>query len=76
MEDQPMEPTNQQRAERCEAVLCNYGTDNVITVCLTDLLADARHWCDKNGESFADHDRMAHDHYLAEIADEMEQRKQ
>jgi hypothetical protein len=34
---------------------------------LIDLLADARHWCDQNGESFGDLDRQAYRHYLAEL---------
>ncbi len=34
---------------------------------LIDLLADARHWCDQHGESFADLDRQAYQHYLAEL---------
>ena len=32
-----------------------------------DLLTDARHWCDLNGQSFGELDRRAHQHYLAEI---------
>ena len=34
---------------------------------LIDLLADARHWCDQHAESFADLDRQAYQHYLAEL---------
>ena len=33
---------------------------------LVDLLTDARHWCDRNGEAFARLDRQAHQRYLAE----------
>ena len=33
---------------------------------LIDLLTDARHWCDRNGECFADLDRIAYRHYLDE----------
>jgi hypothetical protein len=34
---------------------------------LIDLLADARHWCDRHGESFAALDRRAYQHYLTDI---------
>lgn len=34
---------------------------------LIDLLADARHWCDRHGQCYGDLDRIAHDHYLAEL---------
>lgn len=34
---------------------------------LIDLLADARHWCDRHGECFGDLDRIAHQHYLHEL---------
>src|SRR5262245_48091583 len=37
---------------------------------LIDLLTDARHWCDQNGESFGDLDRQAYRHYLAESHEE------
>lgn len=57
---------NMKRAKRCGNVLFNYGTDNTSRGCLTDFLTDARHWCDSHGECFADLDRVAHQHYLAE----------
>jgi hypothetical protein len=34
---------------------------------LIDLLTDARHWCDQHGEEFARLDRIAYQHYLAEL---------
>jgi hypothetical protein len=37
---------------------------------LIDLLTDARHWCDQNGESFGDLDRQAYRHHLAEFNEE------
>jgi len=33
---------------------------------LIDLLTDARHWCDRNGESFDILDRIADQHYVNE----------
>jgi hypothetical protein len=60
-------PTNQHRANRCSKALRRYGTDDTDPGCLIDFLADARHWCDRHGQSFADLDRIAHDHYLVEL---------
>ncbi|MBY0461255.1 MAG: hypothetical protein K2V38_28355 [Gemmataceae bacterium] len=34
---------------------------------LIDLLADARHWCDRHGHSFAHLNRLASHHYAAEV---------
>ena len=34
---------------------------------LIALLADARHWCDRHGESFAALDRQAYQHYLTDM---------
>jgi hypothetical protein len=34
---------------------------------LIDLLADARHWCDRNGHCFGELDRLAHQHYLDDL---------
>lgn len=62
-----MNPANHHRAKRCRNVLRHYGTVNTDEGCLVDLLADARHWCDRNGETYADLDRRAHQHYLAEL---------
>ena len=33
---------------------------------ITDMLADLRHLCDAKNIDFADRDRIAYDHYLAE----------
>ncbi len=61
--------TNAQRSNRCEAALISlredYDAD--LATALIDLLADARHWCDRNDQSFATLDRLAHDHYLTEL---------
>ena len=37
---------------------------------LTDLLADARHFCDRFGLCYGDLDRTAHRHYLAELEED------
>jgi hypothetical protein len=57
---------NDRRALRVERVLTwrkdwDRGREGLI-----DLLTDARHWCDRHDESFADLDRIARQHYLAE----------
>ncbi|MBL9118532.1 MAG: hypothetical protein JNL80_01300 [Phycisphaerae bacterium] len=62
-----MHPTNAHRARRFRAAIRCYGTDDTFVGSLTDLLADARHWCDWHGESFAAIDRRAHQIYLAEV---------
>lgn len=54
-----MHPTNDHRANRLRAALRRYGTDDTVTGSLTELLADARHWCNRHGESFAELDRRA-----------------
>lgn len=63
-------PTNRQRVRRiarllswCPRSWCDPGD---LPESLIDLLADARHWCDANSLSFADLDRQAYQHYLAE----------
>jgi hypothetical protein len=60
---------NAQRSNRFEAAMMSlheeYGDDPQAV--LIDLLADARHWCDAHGESFAELDRLAYRHYLAEV---------
>ena len=42
----------------------NYIDDDEVQV--RDVLADLRHYCDALDIDFADEDRIAHDHYLAE----------
>ncbi len=58
------------RSKRCAAAIRNYnGATDDGTTNLIDFLADARHWCDRNRESYAELDRQAYRHYLAELAD-------
>lgn len=64
------EPSPTDRAARCAKILNRYGTDDDPETCLVDFLADARHWCDRYGEGFADLDRRAYQHYLAELHEE------
>lgn len=64
-----MTSTNRYRAIRCGKALKRYDTDSELKGCLIDFLADARHWCDRHGENFAELDRKAHDHYTTEVVD-------
>lgn len=66
MTDRP-DITNAERADRCESTLAGYNDDYDTVTNLIDLLADARHWCERNGQCFGDLDRLAYDHYLAEL---------
>lgn len=63
-------PTNAQRAQRLEDMLCQYDTDDTDIGSLIDLMVDARHWCDREEQCYGHLDRIAHDHYLAELCDE------
>ncbi len=56
------------RALTFDQALETYGDDDDASRCI-ELLTDARHWCDPNGQIFAELDRQAYQHYLAEIND-------
>ncbi len=64
--------TNDERSNRFEdAMLATEELyDYELPTMLIDILADARHWCDQHDESYWDIDRLAQQHYLAEIAEE------
>lgn len=61
---------NAERAVRLANTLRGYGSDDTNRCCLIDLLTDARHWCDRNGTSFAELDKLAYQHYIAELIGE------
>lgn len=61
---------NDQRALRIDHVLTRCIEWGSGSEGLIDLLADARHWCDRHSEAFGDLDRIAHQHYLAELEEE------
>jgi len=63
------DPTIRDRAGRCRKALDGYSDDDPF-VCLTDLLADAMHMCDADGEDFHYALCVAGKHYLAELNDE------
>ena len=54
------------RALTFDLALETYGDEDAASRCI-DLLTDARHWCDLNRQNFAELDRQAYRHYLAEI---------
>jgi hypothetical protein len=68
-ENPTAEAAIQGRVERCELILRYYSDDGVVTG-LTDLLADARHWCDATGEDFDEVLAQARDHHMYEVADQ------
>lgn len=58
-------PAKQLRIDRCERALAAYDEPE-----LSDLLADALHWCHANGTSFDDALRLARQHFDAETDSE------
>jgi hypothetical protein len=58
-----------ERVRRCHQSLTRYSDDDHC-ICLIDLLADAMHWCDANGEDFLYALAVAGKHYITELKDE------
>jgi hypothetical protein len=58
-----------QRVKRCQAALERYSDENSF-ITLIDLLADAMHWCDANGEDFHYALCVAGKHFVAELNDQ------
>ena len=63
-----MKALNRYRSCRFGRALRAYDTAYELTDCLVDLLTDARHWCDRHRQSFAELDRTAYRHYIEELA--------
>ncbi|MGD9790586.1 MAG: hypothetical protein AB7Q00_12705 [Phycisphaerales bacterium] len=63
--------TNADRVKRFTDTLAAYNDEYDLDSNLIDLLADARHWCDAHGHAFAEFDRTAYQHYLAERREEV-----
>jgi hypothetical protein len=61
-----MNNSNDKRAKRCANTLRYYNDEWDERANLIDFLSDARHWCDREHLSFADLDRIAYRHYIAE----------
>jgi hypothetical protein len=57
-----------QRVKRCEDAITGYSDDSSF-ISLIDLLADAMHWCDANGEDFHYALCVAGKHFVAELND-------
>lgn len=62
-----MKSTNRHRSRRCNRALRAYGTGDNLEECLTDLLADVRHWCHQNGHDFLEIDDRAESAFKAEV---------
>lgn len=60
---------NARRAKAFDKAIEIYGTGSPQEV-LIDLLTDAQHWCDANGEDFHIALAMACRHYIHELNDE------
>ena len=58
-----------QRVKRCDTAITGYSDENRF-LCLIDLLADAMHWCDANGEDFHYALCVAGKHFVAELNDQ------
>ena len=64
---------NLQRADYAYRALREYlRREPDVEIAVTDLLSDLRHLSDRDGFSLADRDRMAHQNYLAELAEARE----
>jgi hypothetical protein len=61
--------TNRDRASRCQKALETYEDDDLATN-LIDILCDAMHWCDQNGEDFHFLLASACRHYINELNDQ------
>ena len=57
------------RVRRCQKAIAGYS-DESDGISLIDLLADAMHWCDANGEDFHYALCVAGKHFVAELNDE------
>jgi len=62
-------PTNQQRADLANKAISQYG-DDLKESNLIDFLADAMHWCDRNGENFHYVLAQACRHFVNELNDD------
>ena len=62
---------NTLRAANFEKAVGTYGTGSPQEI-LVDLLTDAMHWCDANGEDFHFSLAMACRHYINELNDEQQ----
>jgi hypothetical protein len=63
--------TNRERASRCEKVIEAYAADDLATN-LIDILCDAQHWADQNGEDFHCLLAIACRHYIHELNDQQQ----
>ncbi len=59
---------NERHAATFEKVIETYGTDSRQEI-LVDLLTDAMHWCDANGEDFHYALCVGGKHFIAELND-------
>jgi len=66
------EPTNASRVRKIEIIFKAFYNGNDPESDVTDILADVRHYCNKQSLCFGDLDSRSHHHYLEEVAEEKE----
>jgi hypothetical protein len=61
---------NAERTNRFEVAMLAIEDlyEDALPALLVEVLADARHWCDRHDRSFWEIDRQAHRHYLTELS--------
>ena len=64
--------TNALRAARAERILTRYRMGDDLHTSLSDLLADAMHWCDFTGDDFHLALAQACRHYIHELNDQQQ----
>jgi hypothetical protein len=63
--------TNTERAAKAARIIVsNYEADSSLEECLSDLLGDLRHMCDKHGLDFAERDEVGRRNYEIELVEE------
>ncbi len=60
-------PTNESRAAKAIQALSGYDHGDDLHTNIVDLLSDLRHLCGLHGLDFGNLDRVAYQHYCAEI---------
>lgn len=60
---------NEKRCTRFEKAIRDYLENDDMDDILTDILTDARHWCQKNGIGFEDAVLRSFDHFYYEQED-------
>jgi len=57
-------------ARHADSVIANYTANASLEECLSDLLGDARHLCDKYGLDYAERDQVGYRNYQSDLAED------